>query len=137
MKAKKILVVEDDKVAQKLIVDALKAAGYEVATAYDGATAVAKARELEPDLVTLDIQLAKDSSDDTWDGFSVATWLRRISESKSKPVIIVISGLEPDQIIESAANIGAYTFLPKPFTKQKLLDLVAEALKATPEASAD
>ena len=35
MKAKKILVVEDDKVAQKLIVDALKAAGYEVATAYD------------------------------------------------------------------------------------------------------
>ncbi|HCL92422.1 MAG TPA: response regulator [Verrucomicrobiota bacterium] len=137
MKAKKILVVEDDKVAQKLIVDALKAAGYEVATAYDGATAVAKARELEPDLVTLDIQLAKDSPDDTWDGFSVATWLRRISESKSKPVIIVISGLEPDQIIESAANIGAYTFLPKPFTKQKLLDLVAEALKATPEASAD
>ena len=82
MKAKKILVVEDDKVAQKLIVDALKAAGYEVATAYDGATAVAKARELEPDLVTLDIQLAKDSPDDTWDGFSVATWLRRISESK-------------------------------------------------------
>lgn len=137
MKAKKILVVEDDKVAQKLIVDALKAAGYEVATAYDGATAVAKARELEPDLVTLDIQLAKDSPDDTWDGFSVATWLRRISESKSKPVIIVISGLEPDQIIESAANIGAYTFLPKPFTKQKLLELVAEALKATPEASAD
>ena len=67
----------------------------------------------------------------------MATWLRRISESKSKPVIIVISGLEPDQIIESAANIGAYTFLPKPFTKQKLLDLVAEALKATPEASAD
>jgi len=137
MKAKKILVVEDDKVAQKLIADTLRSAGYEVATAHDGATAVASARELEPDLVTLDIQLAKNSPDDSWDGFSVASWLRRIGEGKSKPAIIVVSGLEPGQIIENAASVGAYTFLPKPFTKQKLLDLVAEALKATTQASPD
>ena len=87
------------------------------------------ARENEPDLVTLDIHLAKDSPDDSWDGFSVASWLRRINEGKPKPVIIVVSGLDPAKIIENAASVGAYTFLPKPIEKQKLLDVVAEALK--------
>ena len=38
MKAKRILVVEDDKVTQKLIADVLKKAGYEVDTAHNGAT---------------------------------------------------------------------------------------------------
>jgi two-component system OmpR family response regulator len=128
MKAKKILVVEDDKVTQKLIADVLKKAGYEVQLAQDGATAVKLAREQEPDLVTLDIHLAKDSPDDSWDGFSVANWLRRINEGGQIPIIIVVSGLEPAQIIENAASVGAYTFLPKPIEKQKLLDTVAAAL---------
>jgi CheY-like chemotaxis protein len=129
MKAKRILVVEDDKVTQKLIADVLRSAGYEVDTAHNGATAVKSARENEPDLVTLDIQLAKDSPDDSWDGFSVASWLRRVNKGKSMPVIIVVSGLDPAENIENAASVGAYTFLPKPIEKQKLLDLVAEALK--------
>ena len=135
MKAKRILVVEDDRVTQKLIADALRCAGYEVATAHDGATAVKIAREQEPDLVTLDIHLAKDSPDDSWDGFSVANWLRRINEGGQIPIIIVVSGLEPAQIIENAASVGAYTFLPKPFEKKRLLEVVAAALEQIPPAS--
>jgi two-component system OmpR family response regulator len=130
MNASKILVIEDDRVTQKLIADTLKSAGYEVTTAQDGASAVKTAREVEPDVVTLDIQLAKNSPDDSWDGFTVASWLRRINEGKPRPIIIVVSGLEPAEIIESAAAVGAYTFLPKPFTKQKLLDVVSQALKS-------
>jgi FixJ family two-component response regulator len=42
----------------------------------------------------------------------------------------VVSGLEPAQIIESASAVGAYTFLPKPIEKQKLLDTVAAALSS-------
>ena len=132
MKPKRILVVEDDKVTQKLIADVLKKAGYEVDTAHNGATAVKIAREQEPDLVTLDIQLAKDSPDDSWDGFSVASWLRRVNEGKPIPIIIVVSGLDPGQNIKSAADVGAYTFLPKPIEKKKLLDTVAAALEQLP-----
>lgn len=135
MKAKRILVVEDDKVTQKLIADVLRSAGYEVATAHNGATAVKLAREQEPDLVTLDIQLAKDSPDDSWDGFSVAGWLRRMSEGKPTPVIVVISGVDPGKNIESAATVSAYTFLPKPFENKRLLEVVAEALKQRPPTS--
>ena len=132
MNAKKILVVEDDKVTQKLISGVLKAAGYQVFTAEDAVTAVQVARVEDPDLVTLDIGLAISSPGDAWDGFTVAGWLRRLNEGKedeARPVIVVISGLEPDKIIEKAAAIGAYTFLSKPFEKQKLLHIVAEALK--------
>ena len=135
MKAKRILVVEDDKVTQKVIADALRSAGYEVATAHNGATAVKLARELEPDLVTLDIHLAKESPDDTWDGFGVANWLRRIAEGKQMPAIVVISGLDPEKTIEDAAAVGACTFLPKPFEKKKLLEVVAAALEQAPPTS--
>ena len=128
MKAKRILVVEDDKLTQKLIADALRSAGYEVDTAHNGATAVKSARENAPDLVTLDIHLAKDSPDDSWDGFSIASWLRRINEGQPIPIIVVVSGLDPGQNIENAASVGAYTFLPKPFEKKKLLETVAAAL---------
>ena len=135
MEAKRILVVEDDKVTQKVIVDALRSAGYEVATAHTGATAMKLVREQEPDLVTLDIHLAKESPDDSWDGFGLASWLRRMNEGKTTPVIVVVSGLEPGKTIESAASVGAYTFLPKPFEKKRLLEVVAEALKKAPPAS--
>ena len=135
MKAKRILVVEDDKLTQKLIADVLRSAGYEVATAHNGATAVKAAREQEPDLVTLDIHLAKDSPDDSWDGFSVASWLRRINEGRPIPIIIVVSGLDPGQNIENAASVSAYTFMPKPVEKKKLLEIVAAAFDQLPPPS--
>ncbi len=130
MKSKKILVVEDDKVVQKLIADTLKSAGYEVLTAHNSATAVKLAREEEPDLVTLDIELAKDSPDDSWDGFSIAGWLGRMHEGKQKPVLMVISGSRaPEKLVERAAELGVFTCLTKPIEKQQLLDTVAAALK--------
>jgi DNA-binding response OmpR family regulator len=130
MTPKKILVVEDDKVTQKLLADTLKAAGYEVLLADNSATAVKLALRQEPDLVTLDIELAKDSPDDSWDGFSIAVWLRRLHEGKPKPILIVISGTnQPDKIVERASNLGIYTCLTKPVDKKQLLETVAAALK--------
>jgi CheY-like chemotaxis protein len=136
MKAKKILVVEDDRVTQKIIVDVLKSAGYEVSAARTAAAAVKVAREQDPDLITLDIELATDSPDDSWDGFSVAGWLRWMNKGRPKPVIVVISGhSDPGKLIEKAASVGVYTCLPKPIEKQKLLDAVDAALKQTPPPS--
>jgi two-component system, OmpR family, alkaline phosphatase synthesis response regulator PhoP len=130
MNARKILVVEDDKVVLKLLADTLKAAGYEVLTAQNSATAIKLAREQQPDLVTLDIELAKESPDDSWDGFSIAGWLRRLHEGKPKPILVVISGnCQPDKIVERASNLGIHTCLIKPVDKKQLLETVAGALK--------
>jgi CheY-like chemotaxis protein len=130
MNTKKILVVEDDRIVQKVIADTLKGAGYEVMTARNSATAVKLAREQMPALVTLDIELAKDSPDDSWDGFSIASWLRRLHEGKPTPIIVVISGNQnPAKIVERAATLGVYTCMTKPVDKQKLLETVAAALQ--------
>ena len=129
MNARKILVVEDDKVVLKLLADTLKAADYEVLTAQNSATAIKLAREQQPDLVTLDIELAKESSDDSWDGFSIAGWLRRLHEGKPKPILVVISGnCQPDKIVARASNLGIHTCLFKPVDKKQLLEKVAGAL---------
>jgi two-component system, OmpR family, alkaline phosphatase synthesis response regulator PhoP len=130
MTPKKILVVEDNRVIQKLIADTLKSAGYEAITARDAATAVKLAREQEPDLITLDIELATESPDDSWDGFNVAGWLRRLDNGKAKPAIIVISGnRDPDMILAQATKLGIHTCLTKPVNKQQLLEAVTGALK--------
>jgi CheY-like chemotaxis protein len=130
MTPKKILVVEDNRVIQKLIADTLKSAGYVVITAHDAAPAVKLAREEDPDLVTLDIELASDSPEDSWDGFNVAGWLRRLHKDKARPVIIVISGSrDPGKMVEQASALGIHTCLAKPVKKQQLLETVAEALK--------
>jgi FixJ family two-component response regulator len=65
----------------------------------------------------------------------VASWLRRVNEGKPRPIIIVVSGLDVGKNIENAASVGAYTFLPKPIEKKKLLETVAAALAQLPPAS--
>jgi CheY-like chemotaxis protein len=133
MNAKKILVVEDDPVTRKVLCGALESAGYQVFVAEDAATAVQIARTEDPDLITLDIQLDMASPGDTWDGFALAGWLRRVRQGRAdgtRPAIVVISGQEPDQIIEKVSSIGAHSFLPKPVDRRKLLDVVAGVLKS-------
>ena len=85
MKAKRVLVVEDDEITQKVIADVLTSAGYEVFLANSAAAAVQIARAKDPDVLTLDIELTKDSPDDSWDGFTVAAWLRRVNKDIRRP----------------------------------------------------
>jgi two-component system, OmpR family, KDP operon response regulator KdpE len=133
MNAKKILVVEDDQVTCKLMSGALQSAGYQVFVAGDAATAVRMARTEDPDLITLDIRLDMASPGDSWDGIALGSWLRRLrqgQERNGRPAMVVVSGQEAGDVIDKVASIGAHSFLPKPFDKQKLLEVVAEALKA-------
>jgi DNA-binding response OmpR family regulator len=55
----KILVAEDDKLISGSLCDGLKSAGFEAFPAYDGEEAVAKAKEIKPDLALLDIMMPK------------------------------------------------------------------------------
>ena len=133
MNAKKILVVEDDQVTSKLMSSALQSAGYQVFMAADAASAVRIARTEDPDLITLDIHLDMASPGDSWDGIALGGWLRRLRGGQGRngrPAMVVVSAQEAQGIIEKVASIGAHSFLPKPVDRKKLLEVVAEALKA-------
>src|SRR5215510_7735447 len=72
---KRIVVVEDERVTQTVISVMLKGAGYSVVAARDAAEALSVIRAEIPHLITLDIDLSRDASGPTWDGYHVVEWL--------------------------------------------------------------
>jgi CheY-like chemotaxis protein len=132
MKAKKILVVDDEKAVQDFFRDVLMSAGYEVLTAGTAVTAVNLARVEEPDLITLDIKLSMDASDEAWDGYSVVACLRRLSTSKPPPIVVISGTPDSGNAIEKALSAGIHTYLAKPVEREMLLRVIAEALKSKP-----
>ena len=128
---KRIVVVEDERITQTVISVILKGAGYSVVTARDAAEALSVIRAEIPHLMTLDIDLSRDASGPTWDGYHVVEWLHHRFPEDPVP-FIVISGGEPAVIQAKAQSLGAFGYLPKPVDKQKLLGLVKQAIGEAP-----
>ena len=128
---KRIVVVEDERVTQTVISIILKGAGYSVVTARDAAEALSVIRAEIPHLMTLDIDLSRDASGPTWDGYHVVEWLHHRFPDDPVP-FIVISGGEQAALQAKAQSLGAFGYLPKPVDKQKLLGLVKQAIGEAP-----
>jgi CheY-like chemotaxis protein len=128
---KRIVVVEDERVTQTVISIILKGAGYSVVAARDAAEALSVIRADIPHLMTLDIDLSRDASGPTWDGYHVVEWLHHRFPDDPVP-FIVISGGEQAALQAKAQSLGAFGYLPKPVDKLKLLDLVKQAIGEAP-----
>ncbi len=102
----RILFVEDETTLQKTLSTTLVDAGFEVENAYDGEAGLALAKKKKPDLVLLDLILPK------MDGFSVLAELKKDSELKDVPVI-VLTNLEAVEDVERVIELGATTYLVK------------------------
>lgn len=106
MIGKKILLAEDDPFILDIYSNALKAAGYRVEIARDGAAALEKAKTLYPDLLILDIGLPK------MDGWQVLRALRSNPANQGVKVII-LSNLNPNQYPPDALGLGVSKFFIK------------------------
>src|SRR5579862_717833 len=109
MNRKKILVVDDSAIILKTLSMKLKAGGYDVLTAEDGAVAVATARRERPDLILLDLTFPPDVAHGGgvgWDGFLIIDWLRRMDEAKDIPVIVITGG-DPERYRARSIAAGA------------------------------
>lgn len=126
----KILVVDDNEVIVKTICLKLKGAGYQVATAQDGAQAMSVVRMEKPDLILLDITFPPDVAGVPWDGFRIMEWLHRVDESRKIPIIIITGG-EDVKNKERAMASGAVAFFHKPINHDDLLKVVRATLGAS------
>ncbi|MEO8033663.1 MAG: response regulator [Acidobacteriota bacterium] len=117
---KTILVVEDNVLNRELTNAVLKAAGYSVMLAKDGAEALMLIGREKVDLILLDIDLP------FIDGHSV---LQAIRENGIEVPTIFVSGLPGDQPELKAFEIGAADFIHKPVKNNVLLARVAKVLK--------
>lgn len=123
----KILVAEDDKLISKSLCDALKTAGLDPTPAYDGEEAVAKAKEIMPDLVLLDIMMPK------LDGISVL-WELKADPNTAKISVIVLTNIGDVETISKIVEAGAVDYLLKSDQSvddiiQKVKDVLARSVK--------
>ena len=119
-----ILVVDDDPEIRQALQVRLKANGYDVNCAEDGAGAISEARKHTPDLIVLDLGLP------VGDGFVVLDILKTTVDLSSIPVI-VLSGRDRKANEERVLNAGARAFLQKPVETNEFLAVIRQALGET------
>ncbi len=102
---KKVLVIDDEKDLRDAIETALSFEGFEVHTAEDGVDGLAKARDIKPDLILLDILMPKKN------GIDMLRELR--SEEWGKMPVIIMSLLDDIGKIGEALDAGAQEYIVK------------------------
>lgn len=119
-KPKKILVVEDEPSLVFTLRDTLESEGYDVTVVTDGAKAIDKVKELDPDLMLLDLMLPGMS------GYEICKSVRDLKYSF--PIIMLTAR---DQEIDKVAglNIGADDYMTKPFGVKELLARIKARLR--------
>jgi CheY-like chemotaxis protein len=113
----RVLVVDDDAVIRQLICVNLELEGYEVFTAEDGEDALAKVRDVDPVVITLDIMMPR------LDGWETAARLRNDPETAHVKVIL-LSARAQEADLRRGQGIGVDAYLTKPFDPDDLVEAV-------------
>jgi two-component system chemotaxis response regulator CheY len=117
----KILLVDDMAFVKFLEKNILEEAGYTiVGEASDGEEAVKKFKELEPDIVILDISMPK------MNGIEA---LKKMMAINPNAKIIICSAMGQSRYIKEAIELGAVDFIVKPFKKERLIGAIKKALE--------
>ncbi|MGM0914570.1 MAG: response regulator transcription factor [Pseudomonadota bacterium] len=117
----KVLVVDDEPNIVLSLEFLMQQAGFEVVTAEDGESALARVEEGPPDLVLLDISLPGIS------GFDVLERLRGDPTHARLPIIMLTAhGREVER--EKGLALGADDYVTKPFSTQALVEKVKSLL---------
>jgi DNA-binding response OmpR family regulator len=128
MSAPRVVVIEDEPAIRRGVVAALRASGYTVAEAADGASGFQEAVRRGVDLVLLDLLLPKH------DGMEVLSELRKIRPTL--PVIILTArGTEDDRV--RGLKMGADDYVVKPFSARELLARVEAVLRRSVDRPAE
>ena len=119
---KEILVIDDNPDIRFLICNILKEQNFNVRSAANYDQATIEINKKVPDLAIIDIKLDKTDKD----GIDLLKLL--IKKNKLTPVIM-ISGHATVQVAVEAIRLGAYEFIEKPFSTEKILNYVKRALE--------
>jgi CheY-like chemotaxis protein len=124
--SKSILIADDYEDNRELLRLMLATDGYTIREARNGRECVSMARHDPPSLVLVDLAMPE------LDGWGVLSALRADERTRSIPLVAVSASATAAR--ESAIERGFDDYLPKPFRKQDLLNLVARLLEDGPRA---
>ncbi|MFN4264836.1 MAG: PleD family two-component system response regulator [Aquabacterium sp.] len=116
---KKVLVIDDSNTIRRSAEIFLKQGGYEVVLAEDGFDALSKVNDHDPDVIFCDILMPR------LDGYQTCAIIKRNPRFTNTPVIMLSS---KDGLFDKARGrmVGSQDYLTKPFTKDQLLQAVAQ-----------
>jgi two-component system sensor histidine kinase/response regulator len=115
-----IFVIDDDEIIRLSCEQILKKSGYEIKTFGNGHEGIQRLKEVRPPLLVVDIKMPE------LDGFEV---IKRVRKIDPEVVIIVITGYATIETAVDAMKMGAYDFLPKPFTPNELRLIIARGFE--------
>ena len=121
---KEILVIDDNPDIRLLVSTILKDQNFEVRTAANYDQAVFEINKKLPDLAIIDIKLDRIDKD----GIDL---LKLVTKKNKLIPVIMISGHATVAIAVEATRLGAYEFIEKPFSKEKILNYVKRALESS------
>jgi|tagenome__1003787_1003787.scaffolds.fasta_scaffold20529530_1 DNA-binding NarL/FixJ family response regulator len=132
--ARRVLVVDDHRAFAEMLSLALQASGMEVVgTAHSAAQAVSLAKETQPDVVVLDIQMPGRE-----DGLSAASRVRQVAPGA---VVAVVTAHRDPKWVVLATQAGASAFIPKDGSLAEMIDVLGRAragrMLVAPSAFAD
>ncbi|MEL4504115.1 response regulator [Luteococcus sp. H138] len=115
----RVLVAEDEALIRMDLVELLGDEGYDVVgQAGDGEAAIELARELQPDLVVMDVKMPK------MDGITAA---EKIAEERIAPVVMLTAFSQRD-LVERAREAGAMAYVVKPFDASDVVPAIEIAM---------
>jgi two-component system nitrogen regulation response regulator NtrX len=115
-----ILLVDDEENILETLTGILEDEGYQIITASSGESALKKISETSPDIVLLDVWMP---------GIDGIETLKSLRENNKDVCVIMISGHSSIDTAVHAIKLGAYDFLEKPLSLDKVLILVRRALE--------
>lgn len=107
----KILVIDDDEVIRDSCKQIISEQNHQVELANNGHIGLQKINEMKPDLVLIDLKMP---------GMDGMTLIDTVHQLDSNVIMIVITGYATIESAVEAIKLGAYDFLPKPFTPNEL-----------------
>ncbi|UYZ64442.1 response regulator [Hymenobacter weizhouensis] len=117
----RILIVDDSFYMRTMLKNMLTDAGYEVVgEAANGQQAVEMAVQTTPDLITLDVILPDNTGLDV---------LKEIRKEQPDVKVVMCSAVGQEVIVNEALESGASAYIVKPFSEEKVLEIVGSALQ--------
>lgn len=122
---KKILIVDDQAPMVKILSDILKKENYQIGIAANGQLGIKKALEFNPDLIIMDIMMPVKN------GIDAIRELREMENFKKVPILVLTAkgGLNDYQ---TALEVGANSFMAKPFSPGEIVIEVKKLLTINP-----
>jgi two-component system phosphate regulon response regulator PhoB len=118
----KIMIVDDEADVIDMLVINLRAAGFQVITVEDGATALTKARNESPSLIVLDLMLPR------MPGLEICKVLKSDAATRHIPIIMLTAKAEEvDKIV--GLELGADDYVTKPFSPRELILRINRSLR--------